>query len=123
MSAFALPGPLSVQIEGKGYNGPALWLALTDLGEGLCVDDAGRPIYVLLSDINVDWRYDWRAQEWVTVNGVTDGEEGFDDDGGADVPGSVQYVDGDGDGDPLDTQGGPPTGDLGDVDADPSEVR
>lgn len=123
MSAFALPGPLSVQVDTTDYGGPALWLALTALGEALCIDDRGNPRFVQLHEITVDWRYDWSAQEWVTVDGVGYVEENVDDDGSPDLPGSVQYPDGAGDGDPLDAQGEPTTGDPGDVDANAQGIR
>lgn len=123
MTGFALPGPLSVQVDTTDYGGPALWLAVTDLGEAMVINDRGTPMFVGLHQITVDWRYDWREQGWVVVDGVGYAEEDIDDDGSPDIPGPVQHPDGTGDGDPLDAQGGPPAGDLGDVDADAQGVR
>lgn len=123
MTGFALPGPLSVQVDTKDYGGPALWLSVTDLGEAMVINDRGTPMFVGLHQITVDWRYDWAGQEWVVVDGVSYVEENVDDDGSPDLPGSVQYPDGAGDGDPLDAQGGSPTGDPGTVDAGTAELR
>lgn len=107
-----LPGSISVQAP----SGPAMWLGLNSYGEALIVDDEGRLSFVQLDQLTVDWRYDWREQRWVEVNGVTDGTEEIGDDGREELPGQLLDPDRAGPSDPLDEEGVTSAGDPGHVD-------
>jgi hypothetical protein len=108
-----LPAPLQAWAEDGVYNGPVLLLGRGD-GEWVGVCDDGRLRTFPEEQLTVEWRFDWRSHEWIEVSGV--GEAESPDDGSADLQGSVLDPDGAGEGDQVDEEGGPATGDPGDVD-------
>lgn len=111
-----LPAPLSAWAEGDmvgvDYNGPVMLLGITPLGEWVGITDDGRMRYIPTHQITVDWRYDWKQHEWIEVNGIT---QELEDDGGADLPGSVHDADGGSGGDSFSEEGREATGDSGDL--------
>ncbi len=87
---IALPEPLSA----SSTSGPCMLIALSMRPQyAVIVEADGTLRAVGFSDVNIDWRYDWRNGAWVDV-GPYEGSDGYGtaeapDDGGEEVSGRV----------------------------------
>lgn len=75
----SLPEPISGTIE----SGPCMVIAFDREG-ALVIDQNGSPVWTALTDVRVDWRYDWDMMSWVDigpreVDGDDEEEEASDD--------------------------------------------
>lgn len=111
------PALFAAPIEAETVSGglPVLILGITELFEAFVVTDEGRFGAEPLTNLSVNWRYNWRDHSWVET-GDMNGAQDDPPDGGSDLSGSVPDTDGVGASDPLNPEGRQTTGDPGDLD-------
>lgn len=97
---------------GERGNGPCLIMGFVGY-LALILRDDGKFQLAEIDSVTPDIRYDWRNHQWIEVRDI--GQE-TPDDGGTQLSGSVPNTDRVSDSDPIDTEGGPSTGDPGNVD-------
>jgi hypothetical protein len=97
---------------GEKGSGPCLILGFVNYLV-LIVHDDGKFDLTNIDSVTPDIRYNWLRHEWIEVGDI--GQETADD-GGSQLSGSVPDPDSTSDGDQVDAQGGPPSGDPGNMD-------
>jgi hypothetical protein len=111
VSLFTAP----VEAERRSNGLPLLILGYVEgSDEFLVIDDDGDFITLGSSEVRSNVRFDYGSHSWTEVNSF--GEDESPDDGSTEFPGSVPDPDGDGDGHPLDEEGGQAPGNPGNVD-------
>jgi len=82
----------------------------------LCVNDEGRLKFVRMTQIQLDWRYDWRTHSWIDTGDMNGDTQDPSTDGSPGVPGLLSQSDRVGPSDPFDPEGREAPGDLGGLD-------
>jgi hypothetical protein len=87
-----LPAPLAAQSP----RGPVLVLGVDSEGEAFVVLDDGNFEFISISSLKAEWRYDWRKNRWMDVQGFGDSgqDEEEADDGSEEVSGRISDTDG-----------------------------
>lgn len=97
--------PIEATTYDSGMPVLVIGVAVTDEPNYIVIDDDGKTLYIPMSNVTMNWRYNWRDHEWVEV-GDMNGTQDDPLDGGPDLSGPISEPDGVGPSDPIDTQGG-----------------